>query len=43
MSPSAPFANQPVGDIWQQNVYMKDLLAREQARDMGAELVHLEE
>jgi hypothetical protein len=21
-----PFANQPVGDVWEQNVYMRDLL-----------------
>ena len=25
---TAPFTNQPVGDVWEQNVYMKDLLAR---------------
>ena len=24
---TAPFTNQPVGDVWEQNVYMKDLLA----------------
>ena len=25
---TAPFTNQPVGDVWEQNVYMKDLLTR---------------
>ena len=25
---TAPFTNQPVGDVWEQNVYMRDLLAR---------------
>lgn len=25
---TAPFTNQPVGDVWEQNVYMKELLAR---------------
>ena len=24
---TVPFTNQPVGDVWEQNVYMKDLLA----------------
>ena len=24
---TAPFTNQPVGDVWEQNVYMRDLLA----------------
>jgi sugar phosphate isomerase/epimerase len=24
----APFTNQPVGDVWEQNVYMRDLLAK---------------
>ena len=23
---TAPFTNQPVGDVWEQNVYMKELL-----------------
>jgi sugar phosphate isomerase/epimerase len=26
---TAPFTNQPVGDVWEQNVYMKSLLTRE--------------
>jgi sugar phosphate isomerase/epimerase len=26
---TAPFTNQPVGDVWEQNVYMKSLLASE--------------
>ena len=25
---TAPFTNEPVGDVWEQNVYMKELLAR---------------
>lgn len=25
---TTPFTNQPVGDVWEQNVYMKDLLAQ---------------
>lgn len=25
--PTVPFTNEPVGDVWEQNVYMKDLLA----------------
>jgi hypothetical protein len=24
---TAPFTNEPVGDVWEQNVYVKDLLA----------------
>jgi sugar phosphate isomerase/epimerase len=26
---TAPFTNQPVGDVWEQNVYMKEFLTRE--------------
>jgi hypothetical protein len=24
---TVPFTNHPVGDVWEQNMYMKDLLA----------------
>lgn len=26
---TAPFTNQPVGDVWEQNVYMESLLVSE--------------